>query len=153
MPNYCDNTVTLKHESKEKIDEAIKAFEEDKFCSHFIPIPNNPKMFGYNSEYDFRVGEWGTKWDCGADNGNLVRKNDNQVTFSFSSAWAPPVGLYKVLHELGYSVYAMYFEPGMGFAGEWDNGVDNFYEDAKDAPNHVINDMSINDAYDDAENF
>lgn len=145
MPNYCDNILTLKHESKDKIDEAIQAFERNEFCSHFIPVTNDVKE---KDEYDFRVDNWGTKWDCGSDEGNYIRKGDNQVTFHFSSAWAPPVGLYNVLYNIGYSVYAMYHEPGMGFAGEWDNGMDNCYEDARNAPKYIIDDMGIDFEYD-----
>jgi hypothetical protein len=30
--------------------------------------------------------------------------------------------------EQGFRIRAMYYEPGMAFAGVWDNGDDDFYE-------------------------
>jgi hypothetical protein len=30
--------------------------------------------------------------------------------------------------ELGFSIRAMYYEPGMAFAGIWDNGDDEYFE-------------------------
>jgi hypothetical protein len=29
---------------------------------------------------------------------------------------------------MGFGVEAMYYEPGMGFAGKWDHGSDDYYE-------------------------
>jgi len=52
----------------------------------------------------------------------------NEVSCSFDSAWAPPVGLYEKLFELGYDIKATYWEPGMAFCGIWDNGTDNYVE-------------------------
>jgi hypothetical protein len=30
--------------------------------------------------------------------------------------------------DLGFEVEAFYYEPGMAFAGKWDNGIDEYYE-------------------------
>jgi hypothetical protein len=30
--------------------------------------------------------------------------------------------------DMGFSIRAMYYEPGMAFAGIWDNGDDDFYD-------------------------
>jgi hypothetical protein len=46
----------------------------------------------------------------------------------FESAWSPPIGAYEKLTEQGFRIRAMYFEPGMAFAGVWDNGDDDYYE-------------------------
>jgi len=47
---------------------------------------------------------------------------------TFDSAWAPPTGAYEKLEDLGFSIRAMYYEPGMCFAGIWENGNDDYYE-------------------------
>jgi len=46
----------------------------------------------------------------------------------FDSAWAPPTTAYEKLTEQGFRIRAMYYEPGMAFAGVWDNGDDDYYE-------------------------
>ena len=47
---------------------------------------------------------------------------------TFDSAWSPPIGAYEKLIEMGFSIRAMYYEPGMAFAGIWEDGDDDFYE-------------------------
>jgi hypothetical protein len=46
----------------------------------------------------------------------------------FESAWAPPCAAYEKLVEMGFEIRAMYFEPGMAFAGVWEDGFDDYYE-------------------------
>jgi hypothetical protein len=38
---------------------------------------------------------------------------------SFDTAWAPPINAYEKLVEMGFRVEAMYYEPGMGYAGSF----------------------------------
>ena len=52
---------------------------------------------------------------------------------SFESAWSPPTRVYDTMVEQGYSVKAYYFEPGMAFAGIYDNGSDDCYSDWGDS--------------------
>ena len=53
--------------------------------------------------------------------------NENELTTTFSSAWAPPTGAYAKLQDLGFEVVAYYYEPGMCFAGIYDENGDDFY--------------------------
>jgi hypothetical protein len=50
------------------------------------------------------------------------------LTAGFDTAWAPPVRAYEKLTELGFNVEAMYYDPGMAFAGIWtsENGDDEY---------------------------
>ena len=66
----------------------------------------------------FCIEKWGTKWDveCGTE---LI---DKELQLSFLSAWSPPIGVYNQLVKEGYQVKAYYFEPGLEFAGIFDNG-------------------------------
>jgi len=153
MPNWCNNTVELYHEDPAMIERARKAFNDGALLNEFIPVPpelqivagcvgakDDPKQialeaaeqanlekFGYATWYDFCVNEWGTKWDIGADG---VEADDipGGLMLTFDSAWSPPIGAYEKLVEMGFSIRAMYYEPGMAFAGIWDNGDDDFYE-------------------------
>jgi hypothetical protein len=47
---------------------------------------------------------------------------------TFESAWAPPVAAYDKLEAQGFRIRAMYYEPGMGFAGVYEDGHDDYYE-------------------------
>jgi hypothetical protein len=47
---------------------------------------------------------------------------------TFESAWAPPVAAYDKLEAQGFRIRAMYYEPGMGFAGVYEDGHDHYYE-------------------------
>jgi hypothetical protein len=133
------------------IERARTAFNDGRLLDEFIPVPKdlhivagcvgdpdeqkkleedtarNLATYGYGNWYDFCVGEWGTKWDIGAD-GNPAQDIPGGLMLGFESAWAPPVGAYEKLTEMGFSIRAMYYEPGMAFAGIWEDGNDDFYE-------------------------
>ena len=153
MPNWCNNSVVLKHEDPVMIERARKAFIDGRLLDEFIPVPadlhivagsvgakGSPEQnelelkeelnritHGYSTWYDFCVNEWGTKWDVGGD-GNLPQDIPGGLMLGFESAWSPPITAYEKLMELGFEIEAMYFEPGMAFAGIWDNGFDDFYD-------------------------
>jgi hypothetical protein len=151
MPNWCNNSVEIYHEDPAMIERVRKAFNDGALLNEFIPVPEslrivagsvgdpveqkkleedterNRQVHGYGNWYDFCVNEWGTKWDIGAD-GNPAQDFPGGLTLGFESAWSPPVAAYEKLTEQGFRIRAMYFEPGMAFAGVWDNGVDDYYE-------------------------
>ena len=124
MPNYCDNSVTLRHDDKSKIDalDAVLSNKDDQcVLNHLRPNPTG------EWQYDWSVNNWGTKWDASVI--DWERRDDNEVWISFDSAWSPPTVLYEFLVEQGWDVEALYHEPGMGFAGMYttEDG-DDYYE-------------------------
>ena len=153
MPNWCNNSVELYHADPAMIERARTAFNDGRLLDEFIPVPkdlqivagrvgddNDPKQIelkeaeirnlathGYVTWYDFCVNEWGTKWDIGAD-GNPAQDIPGGLMLGFDSAWAPPVGAYEKLEEQGFTIRAMYYEPGMAFAGIYEDGTDNYYD-------------------------
>jgi hypothetical protein len=151
MPNWCNNTLELAHEDPAMLERARVAFNEGKLCNEFVPVPEslhivagcvgdpveqkkleedtarNLEVHGYGNWYDYCVNEWGTKWDVGGD-GQTAELENGQLVMSFDSAWSPPCAFYEKMVDLGFSVRAYYYEPGMCFAGIWDNGDDDFYE-------------------------
>ena len=159
MPNWCNNTIEVSHKDPAKISALAEAFNKGEFCDHIIPVPEvlkNPetttsygdpdkqakadalreaarKATGYQSWYDFCTSRWGTKWDVGGENGAEVSEDGLTLTASFESAWAPPVGVYEEMLEQGYTVKAMYYEPGMCFACIWEDGCDDCYQDWGDS--------------------
>jgi hypothetical protein len=151
MPNWCNNTLNLRHEDPAQIERAKAAFADGKFLNEFIPIPEslhivagsvpvaeeeahetqksaNIAAHGHKDWYDFCVAEWGTKWDVGGGDGHTVEQDANGVVFNFDSAWAPPLAAYEKLMEQGFEILAYYYEPGMAFAGRWEDGCDDYYE-------------------------
>ena len=151
MPNWCNNSVEIYHEDPAMIERVRTAFNDGRLLDEFIPVPQalrdtvsgsmgedkraeheaqqaaNVEKYGYANWYDFCVNEWGTKWDIGAD-GNPAQDFPGGLSLGFDSAWAPPCAAYEKLTEQGFRIRAMYYEPGMGFAGVWDNGDDDYYE-------------------------
>jgi hypothetical protein len=151
MPNWCNNTVEIYHEDPVMLERVRKGFNAGALLNEFIPVPeelqitagrlgdpvenakiiaaeeSNRAKHGYSNWYDFCVNEWGTKWDIGGDGAEAL-DIDGGLSFSFDSAWSPPLAAYEKLMDLGFRIYAMYHESGMCFAGIWDNGDDDYYE-------------------------
>ena len=152
MPNWCNNTLNIRHEDPAMIERAKTAFAEGKFLEEFCPVPaslhivagrvgdpdeqkkleedtaRNIATHGYGNWYDYCVNEWGTKWDIGGEDAHMVEQDANGVVFNFDSAWAPPTAAYAKLMEQGFEILAYYFEPGMAFAGRWEDGCDDYYD-------------------------
>ena len=153
MPNWVDNTITLKHSDPTMIKRAHDALERGEFLNEFHPVPldlqivagrlgddesaeqqalvlqenANRDKYGYANWYDWCVNEWGTKWDVG-DEGSATLNEDGSLTASFNSAWSPPIEAYRMLEDLGFEIKAYYFEGGMMFAGIYEDGDDDYYE-------------------------
>lgn len=149
MPNWCNNGITLRHADPAMIERAAKAFQEGRFLQEFIPCPQdlidtvsgfvgeeqaaleakqaaNREKYGYATWYEHNINEWGTKWDVNSDNVEI--EDAITVTAGFESAWAPPVAAMEKLEVLGFSVRLYYYEPGMAFAGVYEDGCDDYYE-------------------------
>ena len=151
MPNWCNNSVEIYHDDPKMIERVRTAFNGEGLLGEFIPVPEDLKIVagrtgdpdenakiiateelnrikhGYSNWYDFCVNEWGTKWEIGAD-GNPAQDIPGGLLLGFESAWAPPTAAYEKLQAMGFRITAMYYEPGMAFAGVWDNGDDDYYE-------------------------
>ena len=151
MPNWCNNTLEITHPDPAQLERARVAFRDARLCNEFVPVPEslhivagrvgdpeeqmlleaqeelNRETHGYANWYDFCVNEWGTKWDVGGD-GYEAQDIPNGLIMTFDSAWAPPIQFYEKLLDLGFSVRASYYEPGMCFAGIWEDGADDYYD-------------------------
>jgi len=142
MPNWCNNSVEITHEDPAMIERVRKAFNDGALLQEFIPVPQElsdavspnstnaselVEKYGYADWYSFCVNEWGTKWDIGAD-GNPAMDIPGGLMLGFDSAWSPPIGAYEKLMDFGFTIRAMYYEPGMCYAGIWEDGNDDYYE-------------------------
>lgn len=156
MPNWCNNFVQIRHSDPARLQALADAVNAGRFCEFAIPVPQELRegtaperdearaqelreKHGFPDWYSFCVSRWGTKWDVEAYDTVLVE--DGLLSFGFDSAWSPPEGIYRALHEDGFSVDAMYWEPGMGFCGRWVDGFDDYYELSNMTADEVANEI------------
>ena len=154
MPNWCDNQLSITGPNSviDKIEKIVKAedtHENTGLLNFFKPMPKElegttspsssadkpqPMVEGFDNWYDWRVENWGTKWELcefyGVDRQHLNDSLDEStISFAFSSAWAPPINAYEqfLADNENCSLKAYYYEGGCDFMGEWDNGSDDCY--------------------------
>ena len=154
MPNWCNNSISIQGSTetiKTLWEEANK--EGSGLLNAMKPMPKEldgttsptpqegqagykgpqPTVDGHDNWYDWRVQNWGTKWDIDPKEGLEFTDNGDgtaQIAGWFESAWAPPIEAYNTFIEDmdGCSLVADYHEPGMDFAGFYDNGDDEYME-------------------------
>jgi hypothetical protein len=149
MPNWCNNSLYISHPDKKMMKKALNAWNKGKFLSTLVPEPDYTKVkvkptFSTNSVtgepkpefvdpetawWDWRLQNWGTKWDIGWDShqDKAELNGDNSMFVYFDSAWSPPTDAYATLVEMGYSIKAHYYEGGCAFCGTWEDGDEDFY--------------------------
>ena len=160
MPNWCSNKLTVSHPDKAAMDRFVQAYDKGVVCEEFLPQPKN---IG-DGWYGWCIQNWGTKWDVGADMGTDHEERYGlrasvapycarsiEASCSFDSAWAPPIGLYNKLVELGYKVHASYFEPGMAYCGIYTDGYDNYieYKTKDEIPVGIWNEYNLSELFTD----
>ena len=149
MPNWCDNQITITGPNS-VIDKIEKIVSDEKnpdgLLNFFHPMPKEldgttspsssadkpqPMVEGFDNWYDWRVENWGTKWEVNEFYG--VDRQGDTISFGFSSAWSPPINAYEKFiissseKKQDVSIKAYYYEGGCDFMGEWDNGSDDCY--------------------------
>ena len=153
MPNWCNNSITLRHKDSAMVQRAQEALANGRLLQEFIPCPQdlidtvsgfpgedkraaheaqmkrNIELYGYKDWYDWNVANWGTKWDVGGDDGLTQRLDPNTLQASFDSAWAPPINAYEKLCAMGFEIEAFYHECGMAFCGKWTGNEEDFFDD------------------------
>ena len=135
MANWCINSLEVTGDEA-KVEDFVKKFTENG-VSAFIPTPKeledteapavykNPEKAKENIEkygaadwYDWRVKNWGTKWDVGEL--CLSDRSEEYAYFAFETAWSPIVEamskIAEMYPELTFSLD--YEESGMGFFGK-----------------------------------
>jgi hypothetical protein len=170
MPNWCDNTMTISHPDPAMAIKAADAWNSGAFLQTLIPTPSelldtvkgwtndedaqkeieksiaaNIEKHGYATWYDYRVAEWGTKWDVGLDEyEDPIEVTGNSFSVRFSSAWSPPCAAYEKLQEMGYEICAYYYESGCDFCGRWIDGQDDCFEVSRgEIPQDIVDEMGI----------
>ena len=124
MPNWCQNVAYIKHEDKTEIDKIVAELDKKDEAQLFNSLVPNPSG---EWDYDWSVSNWGCKWDASVYE-YWYEEEAEHLYISFDTAWGPPTVFYDKLGEMGFEVRAFYREEGMGFAGLYDNGDDDYYE-------------------------
>lgn len=153
MPNWNSNALSVKGNKKDiaALAKFVKGKDNDGNEMPFDfekVLPTPPELLQYQSPmtdeakakefmdkygaedwYNWRVKNWGTKWNL--DSEITFDVGDKFIDFSFDTAWSPPVGIIKELArkfpKLTFSL--TYCEPGNTFAGvftaegEWTNDI------------------------------
>lgn len=126
MPNWCQNTAVI-NGPKPVIDEikVILANDQPNLLHYMRPLPKDQE----ENWYDWCVTHWGTKWDINAAFVGDDTEEDS-ITFSFDTAWAPPTEAFRHWAERdGRVTYKLsYVETGMGFVG-WDSYDGEYFDD------------------------
>lgn len=167
MPNWCLNNVTIRHNDPKMLKRVAKSFKKGELLQEFIPVPKElletPAMFttdtekqseqtekekaniekyGFANWYGFCNANWGTKWDVGGEYATIEEMDKNELFLSFDSAWSPPIEAYGKLIEMGFEIFATYYEPGCDFIGEYENGEDHCFE-IENAPDHLKEEFNV----------
>jgi hypothetical protein len=84
-----------------------------------------PLVDGFDNWYDWRVQNWGTKWDVDME-GLELSDDGTTITGWFDSAWSPPIHAYEyfLTDNEDCSINSYYYEGGMDFAGQWEDFAD-----------------------------
>lgn len=136
MPNWCDNVVMIKGDPeviktvKQTLQEAGNVFSFNKIseCPPALlnaSAPNrseqsiefNTKKYGAKDWYDWCNSNWGTKWN--SSDAHITVDHDDQIAYSFQTAWAPPIPVYEKLAEMfpNTNIFINYDESGCDFSG------------------------------------
>ena len=161
MPNWCNNTISISGPTetiKQLWDDAhIETTNEDgevvkdfALLDAMHPMPKElegTEGLGEGANwYRWRVNNWGTKWEISDEGLEFIDNEDGTAMIEgwFDSAWAPPTGAYDHFLDMmdNCSVYATYHEPGMDFAGIYNDGEDNMMSDLYDEYKKPLDEQS-----------
>ena len=131
MPNHTSNRLTVNGPTKErdKFIEENRGAEEQLSLEQALPTP--PEALGSNkitngsmpTWYNWRVENWGTKWDVFYDDVVLSDHGDIGIKVSFETAWSPPEQVFDYIYEnFDCDIEVEFDEPGAGFKGNYFNG-------------------------------
>ena len=108
MPNWCMNNLDISHDNEMVVKNMIarlEAMEQDDYGDY------NGLLRCLDPRYEYREA-------CYVD----WTETDDGISISFSTAWEPPIEVYEELENQEWQVNASFYEPGLDFAGWFDEG-------------------------------
>ena len=148
MPNYCNNSVSLFFSNQDLYKE-FRSFMGDFFSFEKIaptptellnfssPIKDDKlaevfmEKYGAKDWYDWRVKNWGTKWDVAISNDekypdtHLTEESTTGLSYNFNTAWSPPIeAITKLSEQYPDVTFNLSYEEETGWGGEveFENG-------------------------------
>ena len=125
MPNWCLNNLIVEGELNELKDFKSKTIKESdngglKFTmEELLPTPKDmlEDTGVMPAWYNWRVANWGTKWDV--DTHNIEENGGESLHVSYNTAWSPNEPFVKYASEKYPNLkFKLTFEEGgMGFCG------------------------------------
>lgn len=135
MPNWCENTLIVKGERTEIERFCIDGVLDGRWkLSAYIPTPKEletnvrrdsetlaalSRKYGHDNWYEWRLANYGCKWDCDTNVENIRINEDGSLSIWFESPWSPPIEFLKQIQtmypELDFAL--LYMEGGCFFAG------------------------------------
>ena len=155
MPNWCNNTLTIQgptdtvkplwdEAQKTGLLNAIKPMPKE-LEDTTSPTPDDkvqPIVDGFDNWYDWRVANWGCKWDVDTEGLEYHDNGDGTASIAgwFDSPWGPPIEAYNTFCDDndGCHLESFYEEGGMDFAGHYDDGNDDYIEGISDYARRVV---------------
>jgi len=102
--------------------------EDTELCQAILPM--DEKLLDGGDWYEWRLDNWGTKWDI--YDSNCDRIDANTLQLLFYTAWSPPTGIFDKLVDMGYDVHARYLDEGWNYIGMYNNGETTDFSDVED---------------------
>ena len=123
MPNHCYNELTITGDA-DKLSEIQNNVES--LLDYLEPMPKELLDDGW---YEWRLENWGTKWDI--YDHHVSRVSPRELYISFNSAWAPPFyAIEDGCDRLGLEFDLFYLEDeGMNFMGRFSSFHDSLHCD------------------------
>ena len=120
MPNWCNNRVRIGAPNEIAAASFEREFKAGNLMNSYLPVALDKTAVASRRNlprwYVDRIAAWGVKWDVDPEGAQLDRHGCD-IDCCFDTAWAPPMAFFAHLMGLGYTVDAVWFEPGMMFGG------------------------------------
>ena len=136
MPNWCSTDIEIIGPTDEmkKLAAIINEDKEPGFLETICPSPNGEWSYAWS------VSNWGTKWDIVEGHAEIEELAtahpvmQTRLTIATQTAWAPPLEALDYYWQKNpeYFIKCWYYEPGMDFAGIWEDGGDDCLQDLHD---------------------
>lgn len=120
----CNNIIKI--DDKTTIQDLIDFLSINKNIDKFNAIDldlgyqyiKNKEKYGHENWYEWRISNWGTKWN--AVDVNCLESNDTHLTVEFLTAWSTPEPIFKrMIEKFPNLIFSGCFvEESKAFAGE-----------------------------------
>jgi hypothetical protein len=123
MPNWCSNTLEVfgnpeqLEEFRNKSMVPADSSSPNEYDFTFEGLYPTPQEFLDTDWYNWRISNWGTKWDC--DNSYVAFEDEDCFIVSYDTAWGPNINWMKTVSEKfpDLKFRLAFMEPGVGFCG------------------------------------